>query len=158
MTVMEAKFFVITNFKHFILMFYLYFLYFVIFAILFIFLKQEVSASMKIKFIPSNYLNKCMDVARIYISSTRGWKDSEYTLKYYHVKKEKNVAVIAAIHNSVIEDINKRISEDGYLKAIKHNPLDITLLIDIIDMRVISEDGPDTFYPHLGLPLPYSLP
>ena len=155
---MEMKCFVTTKNYDYVFLYYFACFIFVTIPLIVNFLNQEGHASMKIKYIPSHYLNQCMDVARLYISTTRGWKDDEYILKFYHVKKEKNVAVIAAIHNSVIEDINKRISEDGYLKEIKHHQLDITLLIDIIDMRVISEDDPDTFYPHLGVPLPYSLP
>lgn len=158
LTGMEMKFFVITNHNAYIYLFCLKRFIFSISIFIMFFLNQDGYASMKIKYIPGHYLIECMNVARLYIYSTRGWKDDEYILKYFHVKKDKNVAVIAAIHNSVIEDICKRISKDGYLKEIKHNPLDVTLLIDIIDMRVLSEDDPDTFYPHRGVPLPYSLP
>ena len=113
---------------------------------------------MKTPHITKEYLNNCFEVAKKYIFKTRRWKENEYVLEFHYVETDKNFASISAIHNTVFEDIREHILKDGCIKMIYNHPSEVNMLIDLIDLPVLSENEPGTIFPHAGKPLPYPTP
>jgi len=120
--------------------------------------KSEVLCEMKTSYITKEYLDFCNEIAKNYIKHTRGWSESEYVLKFRYVDKKRNFAAISAIHNSVFEYIQQKILKDGCLKMIYNHPDEVDILIDLIELRVLSENEQGTFFPHAGKPLPFTMP
>ena len=133
-------------------------LFFTVIFCLIIYKESEVLYEMKTLYITKEYLYYCNEIAKNYIKHTRGWSESDYVLKFRYVDKRKNFACISAIHNSVFEDIQQKILKDGCLKMIYNHPDEVDILIDLIELRVLSENKQGTFFPHAGKPLPYPIP
>lgn len=120
--------------------------------------KSEVLCEMKTSYITKEYLDFCNEIAKNYIKHKRGWSENEYVLKFRYVDKKRNFAAISAIHNSVFEDIQQKILKDGCLKMIYNHPDEVDILIDLFELRVLSENEQGTFFPHAGKPLPFTIP
>lgn len=113
---------------------------------------------MRTKFIPKDLLDKCERVIHEYILRTRGWDKNQYVIKYRGVEKKYNIAIFSVNNNLVYEIIEKNRRSYPHIIPSISKDLYLTLVVDIIDIHIISENSPDSIFPNAGKPLPYTCP
>ncbi len=91
--------------------------------------------------------DRCDEAIAAYVEKTRNWAKGTYTIQFADINRLRNAATFGVIHNSVREDLERMRKENPNRMCYLH-PDELTLLVDIVDYVVLSENTMDTYFPH----------
>lgn len=103
---------------------------------------------MKIMNISKELLDECLSIAHTYTYETRHWERGTYNIDFSHIDTQKNVAVFGVISHKAIKENRERFDASNGNWSGWHPEEEFTLLIDIVDKVVLSENEPDTVFPN----------
>ena len=88
----------------------------------------------------------CAEAIATYVKKTRNWNKGSYEIRFSGIHELRNSATFGVTSNAVIEEIKKRKNEPGH--KLFHHPDDFSVIVDIVDYVVLSENTLDTVFPN----------
>ncbi len=90
---------------------------------------------------------RCAEAIAAYVKKTRNWDQGTYGIRFCDIDLFTNSAAFSVTSNAVMEDLERRkdTPEGGILR---HHPDDFSVLVDIVDYVVLSENTLDTSFPN----------
>ena len=97
--------------------------------------------TMKTKDISNYELNKYESIARQYVESSRGWKPSEYKIRFSFIDPELEMCVFDANNIRSSEEVKKRAQAENY-QGIRQDPSWFFIMVHTRELKAY-EDNPD---------------